>query len=254
MSIICRIFIVFVLSLKKVEKKVGMAMALMECPDCGREISDNAQTCPNCGLNLVWKEKIGRIDEELDYKLHNYIDNLQPPQMVTKLGEIYRYRNNGLAKNLISVMGFGGAFVSFVICYFGMDMRYGVNGYHFIILCAGACLLCLPLYFYIHEKKLLKKEQERIQYEIDHFDSIKEAAIENYKQALVLQRENLIRDIIDPQSVEKVTNEPHCPICGSTNIKKISNISKAASVAFIGIYAIGKVSKQWHCSQCDSDF
>ena len=42
--------------------------------------------------------------------------------------------------------------------------------------------------------------------------------------------------------------------CHSNNVKKISRVSKAGSVALWGIFAIGKVSKQWHCNNCKSDF
>lgn len=45
-----------------------------------------------------------------------------------------------------------------------------------------------------------------------------------------------------------------CPYCNSTNTKKISNKSKAKNVFWYGIFAIGKVSKQWHCNNCKSDF
>lgn len=45
-----------------------------------------------------------------------------------------------------------------------------------------------------------------------------------------------------------------CPYCHSTNTNKISGISKAGSVALFGVFAIGKVSKQWHCNRCGSDF
>lgn len=45
-----------------------------------------------------------------------------------------------------------------------------------------------------------------------------------------------------------------CPYCHSTNTKKISNLSKAGSVALFGIFALGKTSKQWHCNSCNSDF
>ncbi len=27
-------------------------MALIKCPDCGREVSDSAPTCPNCGRRI----------------------------------------------------------------------------------------------------------------------------------------------------------------------------------------------------------
>lgn len=45
-----------------------------------------------------------------------------------------------------------------------------------------------------------------------------------------------------------------CPYCNSINTKKISGLSKAGSVAMFGVFAVGKVSKQWHCNNCKSDF
>ena len=49
------------------------------------------------------------------------------------------------------------------------------------------------------------------------------------------------------------SNQPKCPTCGSVNIRKISNLSKAGSVALFGIFS-QKVKKQWHCNNCGSDF
>ena len=45
-----------------------------------------------------------------------------------------------------------------------------------------------------------------------------------------------------------------CPYCHSKNTRKISGMSKAGSVALFGIFSIGKVTKQWHCNDCKSDF
>ena len=45
-----------------------------------------------------------------------------------------------------------------------------------------------------------------------------------------------------------------CPYCHSTNTKKISTTSKVGSVALFGIFAAGKVAKEWHCNTCKSDF
>ena len=45
-----------------------------------------------------------------------------------------------------------------------------------------------------------------------------------------------------------------CPYCHSTNTKKISTTSKVGSVALFGIFAAGKVAKEWHCNNCKSDF
>lgn len=43
------------------------------------------------------------------------------------------------------------------------------------------------------------------------------------------------------------------PYCHSTNTKKISNDTKAGSVAMFGIFS-QKVKHQWHCNSCGSDF
>ena len=52
----------------------------------------------------------------------------------------------------------------------------------------------------------------------------------------------------------KYRNNAECPYCHSKNTKKISGFSKAGSVALFGVFAMGKVGKQWHCNQCKSDF
>ncbi len=45
-----------------------------------------------------------------------------------------------------------------------------------------------------------------------------------------------------------------CPYCHATNVKKITNTSKAVHTAVFGIFSIGRNSKQWHCDHCNSDF
>lgn len=49
----------------------------------------------------------------------------------------------------------------------------------------------------------------------------------------------------EPNPYRKVT----CPTCGSTNTKKISGLSKAASVGLFGIFS-QKVKHQFHCNSC----
>lgn len=44
-----------------------------------------------------------------------------------------------------------------------------------------------------------------------------------------------------------------CPYCQSSNTKKISGASRAASIGFWGIFS-KKIGKQWHCNNCGSDF
>lgn len=44
-------------------------------------------------------------------------------------------------------------------------------------------------------------------------------------------------------------NIPHCPTCGSTNIKKISTTSKAVNTVAFGIFGT-KRHKTFHCNNC----
>lgn len=45
-----------------------------------------------------------------------------------------------------------------------------------------------------------------------------------------------------------------CPYCHATNVKKITNTSKAVHTAIFGIFSVSRNSKQWHCNKCNSDF
>lgn len=64
-------------------------------------------------------------------------------------------------------------------------------------------------------------------------------------------------DWVDPRRTAMWTKDyehlPKCPTCSSTNIKKISATSKAASVVMWGVLS-RKVHKQWHCNICGSEW
>lgn len=44
-------------------------------------------------------------------------------------------------------------------------------------------------------------------------------------------------------------NAPHCPTCGSTDMKKIDALDRAISVSFLGL-ASGKIGKSFKCNHC----
>lgn len=53
---------------------------------------------------------------------------------------------------------------------------------------------------------------------------------------------------------KQTKGQVECPYCHSTNTKKISELSKVGRVALFGIYGAGRLTKQWHCKDCNSDF
>lgn len=56
-----------------------------------------------------------------------------------------------------------------------------------------------------------------------------------------------------PQSVHTV-NVPKCPICGSTDLSKITATQKAVKIAIFGIFGMGDNGKTWKCNSCGSKF
>lgn len=98
-----------------------------------------------------------------------------------------------------------------------------------------------------------KDKLKCIQMLMEHFDcGFDEARIvmDNVlNREPVLPDPDPIREAKAAESMRKVT----CPYCGSVNVKKVSTISRMASVSFFGLGS-KKVGKQWHCNNCKSDF
>lgn len=50
---------------------------------------------------------------------------------------------------------------------------------------------------------------------------------------------------------QEQANQPKCPICGSTDISKISTLNRAVSVGVLGL-ASSKIGKTHKCNKCGS--
>lgn len=47
---------------------------------------------------------------------------------------------------------------------------------------------------------------------------------------------------------------PKCPICGSTNLKKITGTRKAMKIGLFGLFGAGDLGKTYQCGQCGAKF
>ena len=54
--------------------------------------------------------------------------------------------------------------------------------------------------------------------------------------------------------VAKPANIPHCPICGSADLKKLSTVGKAAKIGLFGIFGAGSLGKTYKCNNCGVKF
>lgn len=136
-------------------------MALIKCPECGKEISDKSDKCIHCGFPL---RSTPIIQENINGKYYDvtFLSDTNIPliRKVIKLNEI---TNCGL-----------------------VQAKEIAQKYH------------------IEQESSKPKEED---------------------------------------------NRPKCPTCGSTNLSKVSTMSKAGSVFMWGLFS-QKVKKTWHCNNC----
>ena len=163
--------------------KVGIIMALIVCPECGKEISDKSEVCIHCGCPLI-NTKCSINGIVYDFKDELPIALLEKREdYISAIGKIRRKTSLTLVdgNNLVNIIR-----------------------------------------------------------------EIKEIP-ENFTPKYPLEDREKLYVGSKVESVE-------CPYCHSKDTEKISNLSKAGSVALFGIFALGKTSKQWHCNVCNSDF
>lgn len=223
-------------------------MALIKCPECGKEISDKASSCPNCGCpSEIIKEKI-ELQKIEDAK----------PKMVKACSccgsIIWNKDSEGYQKNLC------------IECD-SRDISHE--------------LVELPILCEEFESKLYVKRNEsdsEIYKYIDSIHAVERELYEEYVEKLEtldmsteswnLNIESLYsggKGVAHDAAANRTAAQfrsknmvdvlyiPKCPICQSTDIKKISGLSKASSVAMWGIFS-RKVHKQWHCNNCGSEW
>lgn len=66
------------------------------------------------------------------------------------------------------------------------------------------------------------------------------------KEIIVMSK---YEEILSNKAIREEQIKPKCPTCGSTNLSKVSAMSKVGSVAMFGLLS-QKVKKTWHCNNC----
>ena len=123
-----------------------------------------------------------------------------------------------------------------------------ISGEPFLFIIVCIYITAITIYVYT-KKKDTKSSYDDIPTNKTKEQIIKEyVARSQYKEYKEKELEELKKYAINIQAREAL-NKPHCPTCNSTNIKKISGLSKAGSVAMFGIFS-QKVKKQMHCNNC----
>lgn len=182
---------------------------LIYCPDCDREVSIYAETCPHCGRPIKKYLEENNINDftrgficprcgvhEINYAGHCRRVNCKycrVPFIQTKYEMVDLLNHHGCDKE--SILN--------DLKDLNVEDQFNENAYN----------------------KRRHEEEERLK---------------QYREKNNYQ---------NPPS----TNQPHCPVCQSTNIEKIGIFKRMLSTSMFGI-ASDKVGKQWHCKNCGNNF
>ena len=134
-----------------------------------------------------------------------------------------------------------------------------LKGYHIFEPDGGFGKICPSCKKGVLEDSIITYEELEIIQDVSDSDrQFLEAMIELKKndpieyQLKISQFKANLKQQVSNKKVEE-DNKVHCPYCNSTNVNKISGLSKAGSIAMFGIFS-RKAHKQWHCNNCKSDF
>lgn len=262
---------------------MGGIMALIKCPECGEKISDKASACIHCGfpLNLLNESSEAEIREkseelhltgEKGYSLELLDYGSKKVQVAVALKSILRMKDAEALE-----------LVANVPCYLFKGKP------EHIIAPLIERLDLLPVEYNLYVDGILKRHKLKIEInkpEINKSGAKISTGSNSYTKKikcpncsslisetsricpdcgfdgigsylLQLEREKQAKVIDYTHDYEPIENNtpniPRCPTCQSTDIKKISGLSKAGSVAMWGIFS-RKVHKQWHCNNCGSEW
>lgn len=262
-------------------------MALINCPECGKEVSEKAENCINCGYPIkknVGSKKLIEYNESAvkyikskDYAqaevlLKNALEIDKNHKIVNfNLGYLYMqkdnsWRNIDRAIQHLQVAGRNGhanGYIYLGIIFnpkaedFGKKKDANLAGQYYLEAAKmgnAEAMNSLGVLFGDVKKDYMSGAtfcwlayKNGYSKGLDNYRILSKSLNNKQKQDIETLKE--FNDIY-----KKAENRPKCPSCHSVNIKRITGLSKAGSVAVWGIFAAGRVSKQWHCNNCGTEW
>lgn len=192
-------------------------MSKVFCPECNKEVSSYAESCPDCGFPIA------------KYLKDNNLADFSKTFVCPKCGWSWT------ATDLIAK----------IKCdYCGTPMFQTVDSTEETIANASYPKTEEEIDQYIYS--LLERSGKIDEYSKEAHDHYREKLDEKCKEIEERERREAIQSKIE-------SNQPHCPVCQSANIEKIGMFKRILSTSMFGI-ASDKVGKQWHCKSCGNNF
>ena len=233
-------------------------MALIKCPECGRErVSDSAVACPECGFGvrdyiegerkkaeeeIIAKEKDNRELEERKKKLKELSNKAQL--------EIKKINESMPPEKAFFSIDFSDKYIIIAVFLVVCTLLSFLIWKLFVV---SAVLLAIELLFIYYR---CYSQEKAIHDEIVRdWDKIKSEKIENLKKEYENKAKHILEDEIEATDQNKTIMKvdrcvPKCPICGSTKIKRLTVFHRFFSIIFLGPFS-AKFCKQFECLNCE---
>lgn len=220
-------------------------MALVKCPECGKDVSNQAIACPNCGLGIK-----DYFDEEARKKARE--NKMVSERQLVKLpkkpqkpeNKINNPKVNYIIALLITCAGILLAIAGTKSDLFTYNSIYAVG--LSLFLGGGIGIALITFLLGIDYKQKLNEYNQNLKVYSEIVNDF-----EHYKDQMV-DYEMRQFDFHERQKQNFRNTDSHifkCPTCGSANIKKISGTERAASVVGLGLLS-KKINKTFKCNNC----
>lgn len=240
-------------------------MALVKCPECGKEVSSLANACIGCGFPIkefveqdAFKKEVDRLIKKI--KPVEYMCPEPRVRVCIKCGAPFIY-NKGLKR---MDGGSGNQDVPLCLCQNG-DKKY--PGYE----------VDYPATTYTNDANamLYIKEYCVKPMNIGDENSNEWNAYNEFLANLIRRWEKAWERKIEPkfpeereygvgyaiplymmnkQPIPPKPQKPKCPHCQSENLSKISGTKKFAKIATFGLFGADDLGKTYKCNNCGSKF
>lgn len=217
-------------------------MALIKCPECGREnVSDSAEMCPGCGYGIkahfekIKQEKL-KEQQRIEYKKAKIKRDQEAKEREQKrVRNVPKPERPVFSRGLIVYIVVATIFFSWLMLYtptlYNEEPKGGMWILELLVFIGLPLLVYLPNY---------NKKNEDYQLACKDFEMYQKKIIKEQDETLKRQQKEL---------EQKIANAIKCPNCGSINTKKITTTSRVISTAMVGM-ASSKIGKQFECKDC----
>lgn len=228
-------------------------MSLIKCPECYKDVSDKAESCPNCGFSIRdYRESLQKAKsreeekEKLKDKMNRElkeIDNLPKPISKPTISDAILSGNRWVFLivfiiDAISIIG---------LLYF--LIAYGLFSWALLIL---SIILSLLVYAGWSDIKTTHKSNLKDYMNFDGYKEKRKAQVRNNYE-LQLKRIDSAATVQKPSEPSSVNVGLRCPACKSSKVRRISTTSRVVSVAMVGV-ASSKIGKSMECLNCGYKF